>query len=114
MHGSVLKRRERLEGLRILGDAGDICKLDFGVQVRGRIIDCAFSIAFDSKFDPLIQATQVKGLCRKASFKLCGEFPVRGVLLFALCKSAKLRFSPSFPGWNKRGPSRGRSRRADF
>ncbi|KAL8447429.1 hypothetical protein Emed_004383 [Eimeria media] len=42
---------------RILG-AGDICKLDFGVQVRGRIIDCAFSIAFDPKFDPLIQATQ--------------------------------------------------------
>ncbi|KAL8455062.1 hypothetical protein Emag_001087 [Eimeria magna] len=42
---------------RILGP-GDICKLDFGVQVRGRIIDCAFSIAFDPKFDPLIQATQ--------------------------------------------------------
>ncbi|OEH78479.1 methionine type [Cyclospora cayetanensis] len=42
---------------RILGQ-GDICKLDFGVQVRGRIIDCAFSIAFDPKFDPLIQATQ--------------------------------------------------------
>ncbi|CDI82377.1 methionine aminopeptidase, type II, putative [Eimeria acervulina] len=42
---------------RILGQ-GDICKLDFGVQVRGRIIDCAFSIAFDPKFDPLIQATK--------------------------------------------------------
>nr|AET50547.1 hypothetical protein [Eimeria tenella] len=42
---------------RILGK-GDICKLDFGVQVSGRIIDCAFSIAFDPKFDPLIQATQ--------------------------------------------------------
>lgn len=42
---------------RILGQ-GDICKLDFGVQVRGRIIDCAFTIAFDPKFDPLIQATQ--------------------------------------------------------
>lgn len=38
---------------------GDICKLDFGVQVAGRIIDCAFSIAFDERFDNLIQATQV-------------------------------------------------------
>nr|PUA85998.1 putative methionine aminopeptidase 2 [Toxoplasma gondii TgCATBr9] len=39
-------------------EQGDICKLDFGVQVGGRIIDCAFSIAFDEKFDSLIQATQ--------------------------------------------------------
>lgn len=39
-------------------EQGDICKLDFGVQVGGRIIDCAFSIAFDEKFDNLIQATQ--------------------------------------------------------
>ncbi|PFH32447.1 putative methionine aminopeptidase 2 [Besnoitia besnoiti] len=39
-------------------EQGDICKLDFGVQVGGRIIDCAFTIAFDEKFDTLIQATQ--------------------------------------------------------
>ena len=37
---------------------GDICKLDFGVQVGGRIVDCAFSIAFDPRFDSLIQATK--------------------------------------------------------
>ena len=36
----------------------DICKLDFGVHVNGRIVDCAFTIAFDPIFDPLIQATQ--------------------------------------------------------
>ncbi|KAL7067699.1 methionine aminopeptidase, type II family protein [Cryptosporidium serpentis] len=36
---------------------GDICKLDFGVQVEGRIIDCAFTIAFEEHFDPLVQAT---------------------------------------------------------
>ncbi|KAH7648596.1 methionine aminopeptidase [Cryptosporidium bovis] len=35
----------------------DICKLDFGVQVNGMIIDCAFSIAFKDHFDPLIQST---------------------------------------------------------
>jgi methionyl aminopeptidase len=37
---------------------GDICKLDFGVHVAGRIVDCAFTIAFDPKFDNLIQATK--------------------------------------------------------
>jgi methionyl aminopeptidase len=36
----------------------DICKLDFGVQVGGRIVDCAFTVAFNEKFDPLIKATQ--------------------------------------------------------
>ena len=38
--------------------AEDICKLDFGVHVGGRIVDSAFTIAFDPIFDPLIQATQ--------------------------------------------------------
>ncbi|KAF4737671.1 Methionine aminopeptidase 2, partial [Perkinsus olseni] len=37
---------------------GDICKLDFGTQVGGRIADCAFTIAFDPKFDTLIEATK--------------------------------------------------------
>ena len=38
--------------------AEDICKLDFGVHVNGRIVDCAFTVAFDPIFDPLIQSTQ--------------------------------------------------------
>ncbi|CDR96454.1 methionine aminopeptidase, type II family protein, putative [Babesia bigemina] len=37
---------------------GDICKLDFGTQVNGHIIDCAFTIAFDEQYDELIKATQ--------------------------------------------------------
>jgi methionyl aminopeptidase len=36
----------------------DVCKLDFGVQVGGRIVDSAFTIAFNPKYDPLIQASQ--------------------------------------------------------
>merc|ERR1712137_1283351 len=36
----------------------DVCKLDFGVQVGGRIVDCAFTIAFNPKYDTLIEATQ--------------------------------------------------------
>nr|XP_027202778.1 methionine aminopeptidase 2B-like [Dermatophagoides pteronyssinus] len=35
-----------------------IVKVDFGVHVDGYIIDSAFSVAFDEKFDPLIQATK--------------------------------------------------------
>lgn len=36
----------------------DVCKLDFGVQVGGRIVDSAFTIAFDPKYDPIIESTQ--------------------------------------------------------
>lgn len=36
----------------------DVCKLDFGVQVGGRIVDCAFTIAFNPKYDPIIEASQ--------------------------------------------------------
>ncbi|KAJ3185946.1 Methionine aminopeptidase 2B [Gaertneriomyces sp. JEL0708] len=37
---------------------GDVMKLDFGVHVNGRIIDSAFTIAFDSQFDPLLAAVK--------------------------------------------------------
>uniref|UniRef100_A0A0N5AS40 Methionine aminopeptidase 2 n=1 Tax=Syphacia muris TaxID=451379 RepID=A0A0N5AS40_9BILA len=36
----------------------DVCKIDFGVHVNGRIIDCAFTVNFDSKFDPLVEAVR--------------------------------------------------------
>lgn len=36
----------------------DVCKLDFGVQVNGRIVDCAYTIAFNPIYDELIKSTQ--------------------------------------------------------
>lgn len=41
----------------VLG-ANDICKLDFGTHINGRIIDCAFTVAFNPMFDNLIQASK--------------------------------------------------------
>lgn len=35
-----------------------VVKIDFGTQVSGRIVDCAFSVAFDSTFDPLLAAVK--------------------------------------------------------
>lgn len=37
---------------------GDVCKVDFGVHVKGRIIDSAFTVAFDNQFDPLLKAVK--------------------------------------------------------
>ncbi|KAI3926702.1 hypothetical protein MKW92_002653 [Papaver armeniacum] len=36
----------------------DVMKLDFGTHVDGHIVDCAFTVAFNPMFDPLLKATQ--------------------------------------------------------
>eukprot|EP01102_Stenamoeba_stenopodia_P014230 TRINITY_DN469_c0_g2_i2.p2 TRINITY_DN469_c0_g2~~TRINITY_DN469_c0_g2_i2.p2 ORF type:complete len:235 (+),score=64.27 TRINITY_DN469_c0_g2_i2:310-1014(+) len=33
-------------------------KIDFGTHINGRIVDCAFTVAFDPTFDPLLQAVK--------------------------------------------------------
>ena len=45
-------------GDKTLLQYGDVMKLDFGTHVGGRIIDCAFTVAFDPKFDPLLAAVK--------------------------------------------------------
>ncbi|GJJ74135.1 methionyl aminopeptidase [Entomortierella parvispora] len=37
---------------------GDVCKIDFGVHVNGRIIDSAFTLTFDPVYDNLIAAVK--------------------------------------------------------
>lgn len=37
---------------------GDVCKIDFGTHVNGRIIDSAFTVSFDPQFDPLKEAVR--------------------------------------------------------
>eukprot|EP00953_Heterococcus_sp_UTEX-ZZ885_P037768 19388-Heterococcus_DN1.PRE.2 len=37
---------------------GDVMKVDFGTQIDGRIIDCAWTVAFDEKYDPLLAAVK--------------------------------------------------------
>ena len=36
----------------------DLCKIDFGVQIAGNIIDCAFSLSFDPIHDNLMKAVK--------------------------------------------------------
>lgn len=36
----------------------DVCKIDFGTQVDGYIIDCAFTVAFNPEYDELLMACQ--------------------------------------------------------
>lgn len=41
----------------VLG-ADDVVKMDFGTHVNGRIIDCAWTMHFNPKFDPLVEAVR--------------------------------------------------------
>lgn len=36
----------------------DVCKIDFGLHVNGHIIDCAFTVHFDPRYDPLVEAVK--------------------------------------------------------
>eukprot|EP01053_Blabericola_migrator_P001461 Blabericola_migrator_1__1460@NODE_1385_length_4665_cov_90_290126_g927_i0_p1_GENE_NODE_1385_length_4665_cov_90_290126_g927_i0NODE_1385_length_4665_cov_90_290126_g927_i0_p1_ORF_typecomplete_len442_score97_89Peptidase_M24/PF00557_24/5_1e39_NODE_1385_length_4665_cov_90_290126_g927_i032454570 len=36
----------------------DVVKIDFGVHVNGRVVDSAFTVAFDERFDNLLMATK--------------------------------------------------------
>jgi len=36
----------------------DVCKIDFGTHVNGRIIDCAFTVNFNPKYDKLVEAVK--------------------------------------------------------
>lgn len=36
----------------------DVCKVDFGTHVRGLLVDCAFTVAFNPKYDMLLQAVK--------------------------------------------------------
>jgi methionyl aminopeptidase len=42
---------------RTLGKS-DVMKIDFGVSINGSIIDSAFTVCFDPKFEPLLQASR--------------------------------------------------------
>ncbi|CAM9836512.1 unnamed protein product [Chrysoparadoxa australica] len=37
---------------------GDVMKVDFGTQIDGRIIDCAWTVSFDPMYDPLVEAVR--------------------------------------------------------
>jgi methionyl aminopeptidase len=36
----------------------DVMKVDFGVHVNGRIVDSAFTVTFDPRYDPLLEAVK--------------------------------------------------------
>ena len=36
----------------------DVMKLDFGTQIGGRIVDCAFTVHFNPRYDPLVAAVK--------------------------------------------------------
>lgn len=42
----------------VILDKGDVLKVDFGVHVNGRIVDSAFTVAFDDKYDNLLTAVR--------------------------------------------------------
>lgn len=45
-------------GKDVVMKQGDVLKVDFGVHVNGRIVDSAFTVAFDDTYDNLLAAVK--------------------------------------------------------
>ncbi|KAL4889040.1 methionine aminopeptidase [Aspergillus ambiguus] len=45
-------------GNKMVLQQGDVMKVDFGAQLNGRIVDSAFTMAFDPVYDPLLAAVK--------------------------------------------------------
>jgi methionyl aminopeptidase len=64
-------------GKEVFLQESDVLKVDFGVQINGRIVDSAFTVAFDHKYDNLLAAVR--------------EATNTGIMVSILLESAKLR-----------------------
>ena len=42
----------------VLGSSCCVLFADFGTQINGHIVDCAFTVAFNPKYDPLLEAVK--------------------------------------------------------
>ncbi|KAB8239843.1 methionine aminopeptidase 2 [Aspergillus alliaceus] len=45
-------------GNKMVLQQGDVMKVDFGAHINGRIVDSAFTVAFDPVYDPLLEAVK--------------------------------------------------------
>lgn len=45
-------------GNKVVLEQGDVMKVDYGVHINGRIVDSAFTVAFDDVYDPLLEAVR--------------------------------------------------------
>jgi len=61
----------------------DVMKLDFGVQVNGRIIDCAMTLHWDPMFDALVEAPRA---ATNAGIKVCVHTPLSGSKAATQCR----------------------------
>ena len=54
----------------------DVVKMDFGTHIKGRIIDCAWTMTFNEKFDPLVNAVKEVNSNFRADLWLLANFVV--------------------------------------
>ena len=80
-----------------------LCCADFGTQINGHIIDSAFTLAFDPRYDPLLQAVQEAtnaGPPRSVYMPVCSDLGMdRPCTEMQLCADCVLIRVLSCPDW---------------
>ena len=65
----------------------DVMKIDFGTQINGRIIDCAWTVAFNPRYDPLLEAAKE---ATKLAYQFRENFKIYGKEVEYLINSGPL------------------------
>ena len=62
-------------GDRTILNKNDVCKIDYGIHFKGIIIDSAFTISFDPKYDTLLEASKTS---TEIAIKMAGPDSILG------------------------------------
>lgn len=58
MRAAIIYFPNRSTGDTTVLEYNDVVKIDFGTHINGRIIDCAFTLHFNPRYDPLVKGVQ--------------------------------------------------------
>jgi len=61
----------------------DVCKIDFGTHINGHIIDCAWTVSFNPKYDKLLEAVRA---ATNAGIKVNNNRPTLLLFSFIIIK----------------------------
>lgn len=71
----------------------DVTKIDFGTHINGRIIDCAFTLTFNPKYDKLVEAVRdaTNTGIREAGKFFCSKYNICTVNVLLVDKSPETK-----------------------
>lgn len=72
----------------------DVCKIDFGTHVNGRIIDSAFTLSFQPRYDPLLSTVREATECGIRESGIDARLSEIGAAIQEVMEAGEIELSP--------------------